>query len=215
MFGANVNSDERPPAVMGTAPRILQPCVPLPLPEAFRQDLVAGLHAANSNLHELARAARPKDASRAVVERAIANAWSNLATIERIAGLDSVVSKASRTRWILVVDDSADMRFLVTRALKTIAPHALIQTASDAAQALSLLDEVDEGEGLTVISDHDMGPGPTGVDLLATIASRHPRTHRVLFTGFPVEYFQRLTVEAHALLSKDAPDALRRYFGAP
>lgn len=200
---------------MGLAPPILQPSAPLAWPEPLRQELADCLHAANTHLREIARAARSTKESRASFERAIAAAWSNLATIERIAGLDGIVSKASSTRRILVVDNSADMCFLITRALKAIAPQAIIETANDATQALSLLEDVGPGDGLAVISDHDMGSGPTGVDLLGTIASRHPKSHRVLLTGHPREYFERFTLDAHALLSKDDPNALRYHFGAP
>lgn len=215
MFGESVNIAQRPRARMGPAPPILATSLPLVLSEPLRQRLVDELHLANLHLRELARTARSVKPPRAELERAITAAWTNLATVERAAGLGATVNKASTARRILVVDDSADMRFLVARTLKTVAPEAIIETAGDASQALALLGDVGPGDGITIISDLDMGPGPTGVDLLAVIASRHPRSHRVLFTGHPPERFERVTVEAHALLSKDAPDALRRYFGAP
>lgn len=200
---------------MGLALQIRQTDAPLALPEAFRQELADGLRGANANLQAIARSARTRMVARANLERAIADAWSNLATIERAAGIDGSVSKASTTQRFLVVDDSPDARFLVTRTLKRIAPHATIQTASDATEAIALLENAGHGEGLTIISDHDMGPGPTGADLLATVAARHPKAHRVLFTGHPAEHFRATEVLAHALLCKDVPDALRRYFGAP
>lgn len=215
MSGATVNTGECPAAGMGLAPSTLQPHMPLAMPALLRQHFGEALREANMSLRDIARLVRSKNAPRARLERAIADAWSNLATIERIAGIGCLVSKASTTARFLVVDDSPDMRLLVTRALKTVAPQAAIQTASDARQALAFIEDAGQGAGLTVISDHDMGPGPTGVDLLATIASRHPNSHRILFTGHPTESFDRPTVQAHAILSKDGPDALRRYFGAP
>lgn len=215
MYGATMNITQWPCAVMGLVLPILQPSAPPSWPESLRQELVDGLHVANTHLREIARAVRSASGPRANFERAIAAAWSNLATIERAAGLEGIVSKASSTRRILVVDDNADMRFLLTRTLKTIAPQAIIETASDATQAIALLEDAGPGDGLTVISDHDMGPGPTGIDLLATVAARHPKSHRVLFTGHPQGYFEGCTVDAHALLSKDHPNALRHYFGAP
>lgn len=200
---------------MAFAPAIPATSSPLLLSEPFRQIFVDDLHLANLHLRELARTVRYVRPPRAELERAILAAWMGLATIERAAGLGATVSKASTARRILVVDDSADMRFLIARTLKTIAPGTPIETAGDASQALALLGDVGPGDGITIISDHDMGPGPTGVDLLAVIASRHPRSHRVLFTGHAPDRFERVTVEAHAILCKDAPDALRRYFGAP
>lgn len=201
---------------MATAPTLLEPLIPVALPESFRADLTAGLDEANANLRVLAQVARSARGASLEVERALLGAWASLSTIERVAGLVGVVNKASATRRVLVVDDSPDMRFLVARVVRLVAPQAAVQTAVDAVQAYCLLEAMqDDGEGLLVVSDHDLGPGPTGADLLAATALRHPRSHRVLFTGHPPEAFEGLGVEAHAILRKDAPDALRRYFGAP
>lgn len=195
------------------------PITEFPLPpstaEPLAEELVAGLRAAHDRLRDVAHAARSYVPAATGVEARITDAWTSLVEIERLACLHGRVSLASAITRILVVDDSADMRYLMTRSLAPLVPHATIDAASDAAAALVLLDHAGAGGGLLVVSDHDMGPGATGVELLGMIAQRHPRSHRVLFTGHPREHFDGVQVDAHALLSKDEKDALRRHLGAP
>lgn len=199
---------------MRLAPPMLQDDVPV-LPDAIREQFIEGLRAAHAGLRAVAHAARADDRAPSNVEKRIADAWTTLVSIERLAGSRGTVSLASAPARILVVDDSPDMRFLVARTMERLVPQATVETASDAVHALQLLQDAGRGEDLMVISDHDMGPGATGVDLLAEIAARHPASHRILFTGHPAEHFARQDLQAHALLSKGAKDALQRYLGAP
>ena len=102
----------------------------------------------------------------------------------------------------LVVDDSPDMRFLVVRVLRRIEPQARVEAARDGEEALARLRNAGEGDGLVVITDYDMGPGATGVELLAKIKVLHPRARRVLFTGHDPERIERAASEPHAIISK-------------
>lgn len=199
---------------MGIPPTPTPSVVPLVLPDALRAEFLEGLRAASSNLREAARVARSAGTG-VVVEKALRDAWSHLAHAERAAGLAGAVSIASSVQRFVVVDDSPDTRFFVTRLLRGFAPSATIQDARDAEEALALLTDAGEGEGVMVISDHDMGPGANGEQLLSAVAARHPKSHRILFTGHPIERLDPSRIDAHALLSKDEKDALRRYFGAP
>ncbi len=93
---------------------------------------------------------------------------------ERTAsGRPNLVSKT-----ILVVDDDPDMLRALKRTLAKL--RSTVLTAETAARALELLAAVSID---LVVSDYSLGTGETGLDLLAFVRSKEPRTRRVLLTG--------------------------------
>jgi DNA-binding NtrC family response regulator len=99
---------------------------------------------------------------------------------------------------VLIVDDEP----LLLRVLPEIlGPNAVVRTASDASTALALLDEEVFD---VVLSDHDLGPGMTGAELLDDIAARFPTTRRYLMSA-------TTRTSAHAFLPKPLDlDEIRR-----
>ncbi len=82
------------------------------------------------------------------------------------------------TRPILVVDDNHDLARGVALLLSEISPRVAV--AHSARSALAALDETPAD---LVLSDVRM-PGVDGLDLLALIKGRAPRTRIILFTGY-------------------------------
>jgi CheY-like chemotaxis protein len=85
---------------------------------------------------------------------------------------------AGRPRLLLV-----DHAHLVRARLETLLePIAQVTGATDVPEALHAL----ETAGFdVVVADHDLGPGPTGLDLLRQVAQRWPRCGRVLHAAAP------------------------------
>ncbi|MEA3200993.1 MAG: hypothetical protein QOE90_2421 [Thermoplasmata archaeon] len=102
----------------------------------------------------------------------------------------------------LVADDSEDIRFLVSRLVRKVAPGASVDVVHDGAQALAALEDAGDGEDLLVISDYDMGPGITGTQLLARVAESSPRARRILFTGMEPEGIEQCGAAPDAIISK-------------
>lgn len=65
-----------------------------------------------------------------------------------------------------------------------------------------------------MISDYDMGPGRTGIELLSEVADRHPKARRVLLTGHCREPIVPGAREPHAILHKRGFGSLRELLGA-
>jgi len=121
-------------------------------------------------------------------------------------------ARPTEARRFLVADDDPDMQFLVPRLIRRLRPNAIVHVAGSASEALMAIDDADAGDGLVVISDYDMGPGPTGTELLAEIARRHPRARRILLTGRPIDAIAHAGVEPHRILPKDSGlQALRKF----
>ncbi len=81
---------------------------------------------------------------------------------------------------ILLVDDDATMRLIVRRIFAREAPMIEIVEAFDGEEAIVKLGA---GEFDCVLSDYRMG-AVTGTDVLAFALKNHPRTTRILMSGF-------------------------------
>lgn len=86
---------------------------------------------------------------------------------------------APRDGVILVVDDNPDVRELVSRALRAHASHPV----SAVGNGSLAIDALRAGRVAAVVADHSLGPGPTGVDVLAVSAREQPSALRILITG--------------------------------
>lgn len=125
----------------------------------------------------------------------------------------AAVHPAPSANRFVVVDDSKDVRDIVTRVLHRLHPEATVEAAAGAREALGLLTDAGKGDGLVIVSDYDMGRGPTGTELLAEVALRWPLARRVLFTGHRPEDIVRTGAAPDAVLSKDRGMVeLREYF---
>jgi CheY-like chemotaxis protein len=179
-------------------------------PEIVQAQFNQALRAAEHGIQAVARRARESHGPRPALEEAVQRALADVARIEALVGRVAPGSRVARR--FLVVDDSEDVRFVVARALRRLAPDAAVHVARDGGEALAALDIHDDGEGLTVISDHDMGPGPTGAQLLSEIAARHPKARRVLFTGHAPDRIAKTRVPPDAVIPKEGGmDSLRRF----
>ncbi|MFA5861328.1 MAG: hypothetical protein WDA16_06490 [Candidatus Thermoplasmatota archaeon] len=123
-----------------------------------------------------------------------------------------LMAEPSPRRRFLIVDDSDDIRWVLVRLVQRGVPHARVQDAPDASAALDALHDAGDGDGLTVISDYDMGLGATGVELLAEVARRHPRAKRVLFTGHALSDIGPVASQPDHVLSKDGGLLVLRKF---
>ena len=85
---------------------------------------------------------------------------------------------APRTLKLLILDDESRILSALRRTLRR-EPYEIF-TAESVAEALRLLET--EPVDL-VLSDHKM-PGVTGLQFLEEVAKRHPRTLRMLITGW-------------------------------
>jgi len=84
-----------------------------------------------------------------------------------------------RKRPILVVDDDASVRKLLERELAT---SFEVISVADSEQAMAVLNE--QGQALAaVVTDHDLGPGPSGLDLLEAVRRERLPCVRVLVSG--------------------------------
>jgi|GEM_PF-3873545 len=85
----------------------------------------------------------------------------------------------SRKRPVLVVDDDASVRKLLERELST---SFEVISVADSEQAMAVLSE--KGHALVaVVTDHDLGPGPSGLDLLEAVRRGRLPCVRVLVSG--------------------------------
>lgn len=135
------------------------------------------------------------------LDEALALTLAELSRIRELAGSSRWMTPAPKR--FLVADDSPDIRFIVTRLIRRAAPDAAIMAVKDGDEALDALSRSGDGEGVIVISDYDMGPGRTGIDLLSEIADRHPKARRVLLTGHLRERIPIGAHEPHAILHKE------------
>lgn len=132
-----------------------------------------------------------------------------------MSSLEQAAETSLTPRRCVVVDDSEDMRFIVSRILRRRYPAARVDVATDAAGAIKLLESEADGADVLVVSDYDMGEGPTGTELLAQVALRWPRATRLLFTGHTPDRIVGSGEAPHAVLSKDGGMiGLTRFFAA-
>ena len=83
---------------------------------------------------------------------------------------------------ILIVDDDKDVLDSMKLILKNNLLHkSFIKTAMDSKKAIA---EIERQEYDVIVSDYKM-PGMNGIDLLAWVKKKHPKTTRILITGYP------------------------------
>jgi response regulator RpfG family c-di-GMP phosphodiesterase len=104
---------------------------------------------------------------------------------------------------VLLVDDEAHILSALRRTLRK-EPYDVV-AATSPAEALATLAQ---RAVAVVVSDQKM-PGGSGIELLREVAARHPRTRRVLLTGWPEEVPARERAAAHldAILLKPWDEA--------
>ena len=167
------------------------------------------LQRAHRSLDALAAWSRRDAPERPQLEAALAGSLDEIARIQHMVA--RVFAPPPRAKSYLVADDSPDMRLLVTRLIRRASPDATIRAVKDVAEAIEALRDAGDGEGVVVITDFDMGPGPTGIELLSEIAQRHPKARRVLFTGHSRERLPIGTSGLHLVLDKaEGFEPLRR-----
>jgi PAS domain S-box-containing protein len=99
---------------------------------------------------------------------------------------EATVAKPRRARstgseTILVVEDNASVRQLVSRQLTQLGYR--VETVADAAEAVTFIDQAD---GIDVVFSDVVMPGEmNGIDLAEEIARRWPRIKVLLTSGFP------------------------------
>lgn len=81
---------------------------------------------------------------------------------------------------VLVVDDEADLRTLVTLTLEFEDGLSVVATAASATEAIVRADEVDPD---LVILDHMLGGPMTGLQVAAQLRATHPGTRVILFSA--------------------------------
>lgn len=79
---------------------------------------------------------------------------------------------------VLFVDDEPHFTSALQRALRH-EPYRIL-TANSAVQALNILDR----ESVDVVVSDERMPGMSGSEFLAVVRRRHPRTVRILLTGY-------------------------------
>lgn len=79
---------------------------------------------------------------------------------------------------VLLVDDDPWILDGLSRALRT--RGVTTRVATSAAQALAILDD-EQFDG--IVTDLDLGPGPNGLALLASVRERFPTLRRVIHSG--------------------------------
>lgn len=82
---------------------------------------------------------------------------------------------------VLVVDDEPEIRRLTSTVLSryVLRYKVVVTEAANAEEALAALEHADFD---VIVSDHSM-PGKSGIDLLALVHKRAPRTGRILITA--------------------------------
>ena len=82
---------------------------------------------------------------------------------------------------VLHVDDDPDLADITASFLEREDSRIAVETAADAREGLSYLDDPDAAVDC-VVSDHDM-PGPNGIEFLESVRDRDPDLPFVLYTG--------------------------------
>jgi len=83
---------------------------------------------------------------------------------------------------VLIVEDETLIRMLVLDLLEDAGFEC--REAADAAGALATLEQTNWGPDL-LLTDYNLGPGPNGADLAATIRGRLPQLPVIYVTGNP------------------------------
>ncbi len=104
-----------------------------------------------------------------------------------------VLSENFRLKALVVADD----RFTLSLIHDALASRVEVRTATNAADALALLDTF---EANVIVSDLDLGDGPDGAMLLRKVASRFPWMGRVVLSTYSSPEF---AVDRDAMIPDD------------
>lgn len=88
--------------------------------------------------------------------------------------------------FIICVDDQSETLSAVSKDLEGFVPHCEVEACESAAEALTLIDEIDaQGDFLAVVISDQVMPGMTGVDFLTELEQdrRFSDTRKILLTG--------------------------------
>lgn len=114
-----------------------------------------------------------------------------------------------RTRSILIVDDEAALRRMMTQMLK-LDGHTVVAAAT-AAEALAMLEQQ---RFEVVLSDHGLGLGMNGLELANQVRERWPGTRFILVTGWggSIDPAEVTAMGVEAIISKPyrAPELRQR-----
>ncbi|HMO56100.1 MAG TPA: response regulator [Roseiflexaceae bacterium] len=110
---------------------------------------------------------------------------------------------------ILIVDDEANQRLILSQALRPLTEELHISTAGSVDEALHILEE---HEPDLIITDYNM-PLHTGLDLITHIRSRHSTARVIMITAYSspelMHAVHRLGVD-HYLMKPVSLQTLRR-----
>ena len=108
------------------------------------------------------------------------------------------------TRTILVVDDDAPIRFMLTRLLTSEGYEVVAAgAAADAEAAL-------EGSTFDLVISDVVMPGGSGIELRVAIAARQPGVPVILISGFSADGPARFAAEAERTAFLQKPFAASR-----
>jgi CheY-like chemotaxis protein/anti-sigma regulatory factor (Ser/Thr protein kinase) len=121
---------------------------------------------------------------------------------------------APRSRSILIVDDEAALRRMMTQMLK-LDGHTVV-AAGTAAEALAMLEEQRFD---VVLSDHGLGLGMNGLELATLVRERWPGTRFILVTGWggSIDPAEVMALGVESVISKPyrAPELRQRINALP
>jgi DNA-binding NarL/FixJ family response regulator len=116
---------------------------------------------------------------------------------------------------VLIVDDEADLRTLVTLTLGFEDDLAVVATAATAGEAIV---RADETEPDVVILDHMLGGPVTGLQVADQLRETHPSTRVILFSAAK-DVIDLREHPVDAVVSKmdigDLPGIIQRVLAAP
>jgi serine phosphatase RsbU (regulator of sigma subunit) len=91
----------------------------------------------------------------------------------------------SKERYVILVDDDQNVLHSLRMQMQQILPpHYIVETANDGGEALELLSEITQANGLIplLVTDHQM-PKMSGSELITTVKQKLPKCRNILLTG--------------------------------
>ena len=90
-----------------------------------------------------------------------------------------------RSRYVILVEDDPTVLHSLRLQMRQILPkHYLLETANDGQEALEVLQEITDNDGLVplIVTDHQM-PNMTGSEFLMAVKHMIPRCRNIMLTG--------------------------------
>ena len=115
------------------------------------------------------------------------------------------MSTGPSTKVLVIVEDEADMRFLIHTLLSADPRLELMGDAASAQEAVEMARTLDPG---LVILDHLIDGPVTGLDAAPDIKAAAPNSKIVLFSAFNLRAEARREPAIDAFLPKDQPERL-------